>query len=131
LLVRQDRQGRPYWLLPGGGVAFGETLAEALVREVREELDLAVVPGAPVALVEAISDDMDRYRKHVVHVIIAADLADPDQEPRLGGDTAVLEARFVAADELRAMRLTPPVGDFLRDWLEAPTQAMRYLGVRW
>src|SRR5689334_20407026 len=35
LLVRVH--GSPYWLLPGGGVKRGESLAAAALREVREE----------------------------------------------------------------------------------------------
>jgi 8-oxo-dGTP diphosphatase len=132
LLVRQDRQGESYWLLPGGGVAFGERFGEALVRELREELALEIVPGGPVALVEAISDDMERYPKHVVHVIVAAELADSGRDPRLGGDVAVLEARFVAPHELAELRLTPPIADFLEGWLSSPvSDAVSYLGVRW
>ena len=75
LLVKQRRLDREYWLLPGGGVHFGESLAEALRRELREELRLEIDVGRPLALAEAISDDMARYPKHVVHVIIQARLS--------------------------------------------------------
>ena len=131
LLVRQDRGGESFWLLPGGGVRFGESLHDALVRELREELALDVEPQRPVALVEAISDDMTRYPKHVVHIVVLAELADPDQRPRVGGDAAVLEARFVSRDRLRGLRVAPPINDFLDGWLEQPSSWMTYLGVRW
>lgn len=40
------------WLLPGGSVQPGESLREAVVREVREETGVEVMPGRPHAVVE-------------------------------------------------------------------------------
>jgi len=48
LLVKED--GR--WLAPGGEVETGESHAEALVREIREETGVAVTVGDPVAATE-------------------------------------------------------------------------------
>lgn len=131
LLVRQRRLDRTYWLLPGGGVQFGESLADALRRELVEELRLEIEPGRPLALVEAISDDMARYPKHVVHVIVEATLTDAAAQLRLGEDPAVLEARYFTREELHGLALTPPVAPFLEACFDALPSQMDYLGVVW
>lgn len=46
--------GRPYWLIPGGGIEGDETPREAAVRETFEEtgLRLSLAPDAPLWLTE-------------------------------------------------------------------------------
>lgn len=45
MMVRHQDGGRNYWTFPGGGVIEGESLEQAVVREVLEEtrLDVSVV----------------------------------------------------------------------------------------
>lgn len=47
LLTKRGRLSRNQvgkWEFPGGGVEFGETLTQAIVREVKEELGIIVEP---------------------------------------------------------------------------------------
>lgn len=44
LIQRGMAPNKGLWALPGGKVKFGETLAEAAVREIQEETCLAVAP---------------------------------------------------------------------------------------
>jgi 8-oxo-dGTP diphosphatase len=130
LLVRQRRREEDYWLLPGGGLRFGESLAAALVREAWEELVVETVVRRPIALVESISPEPDKYAKHVVHVIFDAALA-PGQHIAPGTDPAVLEYRLVSRADLPALRMAPPLNDFLDTCFDALPERLVYLGQRW
>lgn len=73
LVVRRARQpALRLYTLPGGVVEAGETLTEAVVREVREETALSVVPGPLAGYREAIRRDAEgRVERHFVILCFA------------------------------------------------------------
>jgi 8-oxo-dGTP diphosphatase len=131
LLCRHEKPGREYWLLPGGGVNSGESLPEALQRELAEELgiDEDVPVEGPVAIVDSIAPVRSFAAKHVVHIIFAGDLGGRSLEAVTSQDAAVRGHRLFGLDELDGVVLHPPIQRFLRRW--QPGDPVVYLGALW
>ena len=67
LLVRRGSEPlKGHWTLPGGMLEVGETLAEGVAREVREETGLEVEPLELVEILDRIHREGERVRYHYV-----------------------------------------------------------------
>ena len=108
LLVRRGRgPAQGDWSVPGGKVEWGETLAEAVVRELAEETGLEGVCGELVGLVERFDEDL-----HFVILDFAVTVLD-DQPPRAGADA--LDARWVPLEEVAEWMLVDGLAEFLHE----------------
>ena len=131
LLCRHEKPGKEYWLLPGGGVDSGESLVDALQRELLEEVGLEdeLPLEGPIAIVDSISPQRSFAAKHVVHIIFSGDLSGRSLEQVESHDAAVRGHRLFRVDELDGVVLHPPIQRFLRRW--RPGDPVVYLGALW
>jgi ADP-ribose pyrophosphatase YjhB (NUDIX family) len=105
LLIRRGRPpGEGLWSVPGGKLEPGETLAQAVAREVREETGLVVEVGPLACVVERMGDGY--------HFVILDYLA-----RAIGGSltaaTDAAAARFVDDAELASLPTTEGLLDAL------------------
>ena len=108
LLIRRGHgPGAGEWSIPGGRVERGETLAEAVVRELLEEAGVEGVCGELLGWVERITDD-----HHFVILDFVCTLLD-DRKPVAGGDAA--EAAWVPLADVAEQRLVEGLAEFLHD----------------
>ena len=110
LMIRRGRgPAAGEWSLPGGRVEGGELLAEAVVRELREETGLEVVCGDLLGWVESMGDD-----HHFVILDFVATLLGPDNAEPVAGDDAA-EAAWVPLHEVADHRLVEGLAEFLHE----------------
>ncbi len=106
LLIRRGQPPyRDAWTFPGGRVEWGETLAEAARREVREETGLGIADLVFVHPLEFVGA-RDPAGTAAFHTVLMVHAARSDHgEPRAGDDAA--EARFVDPAAIAGLVTTP------------------------
>jgi ADP-ribose pyrophosphatase YjhB (NUDIX family) len=104
LIVRRARApARGLYTLPGGGVELGETLHQAVVREIREETALDIEPVALAGYREAIArDTAGAVERHFVILPFAARWI--AGEVSLNEELA--EAHWIMPSELATLKTT-------------------------
>ncbi len=92
------KRGKPpmfgLWSIPGGGLEYGETIKDGVIREVREETGCEIEITGLIDVFEAIRPS-EPHVPHTVMIDYAAEWI--SGEPVAGDDAA--EAEFVRFDE--------------------------------
>ena len=116
LLVRRARPpAAGLFSLPGGVVELGETLEEAVVREVREETGLTIEPVGLAGFRETIVRDGDaRIERHFVILPFAARWRAGEVEL----NEELSEARWLEPAGIAELPTTPGLGEIVANALK-------------
>ena len=109
LVQRSKPPNKGSWAIPGGKVEYGETLKEALIREMKEELNIEVQPKDLIGVVEIIKEGF--------HYVILDFLCEVKSgEIKAGSDA--LDARFFSIEEMTKIPISPTTIEMMRRYFE-------------
>src|SRR3972149_5541929 len=104
MIKRSKEPNKGKWSIPGGGIELGETLAQAVKREVREECSIEIeVERVFYTTENIIRDDDGRVKYHYVLVDMLAKYAGGETKAQSDAE----ECRWVTAEELSELDITP------------------------
>lgn len=116
-LVRHAKNGRRYWLLPGGGQEPFETAEQAAKRELIEETGIRIGGVSLLFARESMSAEEGRHILFLVFAGLAPDFSQmtPSIDPRVEG------VDFVLPTELDLLPMYPTICPDIRQVLAGKT----------
>ncbi len=122
LFIKHKKEENEYWLLPGGGVDYGETFQKALEREFIEETGLRINVGKMKFISEAIAPNTKR---HIVNIFFEVNYI--SGELKIGDEKILKELKYLEKKQLENKIIYPNIKkELLEEHLH-----IEYLGNRW
>jgi 8-oxo-dGTP diphosphatase len=125
LMVAHKKLDDVYWLLPGGGVEYGEPLDRALKREINEELGISIEVFEPVIICDSIDPSGTR---HILNICFKCKRL--PGELKLGDDNRLFDFKFLTVNEIKEARMYPPLTDEISKIMEGASTDI-YAGSMW
>ena len=122
LLIEHLKKNKKYWLVPGGGVDWGESTAEALIREYKEETNLDITVEKFLFLSETIAPDK---KKHVINLYFQIKIIKNSiYNMKLGDERNLTDLKFITKEEIENIKLYPNIKTQL---MENPYQDQEFV----
>ncbi len=109
LVQRSKPPNKGSWAIPGGKVEYGETLREALKREMKEELNVEIEPKDLIGVIEIIKEGF--------HYVILDFLCEIKLGKIMAGSDA-LDAKFFTLEEMSKIPISPTTIEMMRRYFE-------------
>lgn len=106
LLIHRLKNGRDYWVIPGGGAKGNETPVETAIREINEELSIQLKPAALNQLFEYKSQEDEHFFYAEISFIAAPEISGEEKER--SNNANVYQPDWVAVKDLTQINLMPP-----------------------
>jgi ADP-ribose pyrophosphatase YjhB (NUDIX family) len=126
LMVEHFKEGKAYWLLPGGGVKLGENAETALKRELKEELNLDCSVNDLLFVVESYNDRGD----HIIQPTYLIETGDIDLMAH-GSDKRIKDFAFLDQDKIASSVIYPDIKQELKEYLVSKKINKRYIYKKW
>ncbi|NIQ37373.1 MAG: NUDIX domain-containing protein [Proteobacteria bacterium] len=115
LIVRGNDPGRGRWSIPGGAILLGESLEQAVVREITEEVNIVV---EPVGLVKAVDRIVRDEEGHIIYHYILMDFLCLYRSGNLRAASDATKARWVRESDIERYDLPEETREVIRKGLE-------------
>jgi len=125
LMIAHKKKKEIYWLLPGGGVNFGESLEDALKREFFEELNIGVEVNEPALICDSIDPG---GKRHILNICFRCNYNGGIYT--IGRERRLHDFAFFEKKDLMKIRIFPPINRHLQSIMEMKKQPL-YLGKIW
>ena len=106
LLIHRFKNGRNYWVIPGGGAKGHETPVETAIREIEEELNIQLRPTDLIHFFKYEEKEYEEFYYAKIPYIVAPKISGEERERSSSNN--VYQPEWIAAKELPKINLMPP-----------------------